>query len=81
MYCIYVWRPLMEASRTLENIRPPVVSRWSQKVNNCLRLQSQNILLHLLLNRQLTIWNIANVHVAKHNSVYNYIKRETKGIR
>ena len=65
MYCIYVWRPLMEASRTLENIRPPVVSRWSQKVNNCLRLQSQNILLHLLLNHQLTIWNIANVHVAK----------------
>ena len=49
MYCIYVWRPLMEASSTLENIRPPVVSRWSQKVNNCLRLQSQNILLHLLL--------------------------------
>ena len=81
MYCIYVWRPLMEASRTLENIRPPVVSRWSQKVNNCLTLQSQNILLHLLLNHQLTIWIIANVHVVKHNSVYNYLKGETKGIR
>ena len=81
MYCIYVWRPLMEAGRTLENIRPPVVSRWSQKVNNCLRLQSQSILLHLLLNHQLTIWNIANhVHVAKHNSVYNYLKRETKRV-
>ena len=70
----------MEASRTLENIRPPVVSRWSQKVDNCLRLQSQNILLHLFY--QLTIWNIAKVHVAKHNSVYNYlIKRETNGVR
>ena len=34
MYCIYVWRPIMEAISTLENIRPPVVSRWSQKVNN-----------------------------------------------
>ena len=32
MYCIYVWRPIMEAISTLENIRPPVVSRWSQKV-------------------------------------------------
>ena len=32
MYCIYVWRPIMEASRTLENIRSTVVSRWSQKV-------------------------------------------------
>ena len=81
MYCIYVWKPLMEASRTLENIRPPVVSRWSQKVNNCLRLQNQYILLHLLLHHQLTIRNMANVHVAKHNSVYNYKKRETKGIR
>ena len=38
----------MEASSTPENIWPPVVSRWSQKVNNCL-LQSLNILLHLLL--------------------------------
>ena len=81
MYCIYVWRPLTEASRTLENIRPLVVSIWSRKVNNCLRLQSQIILLHILLNHQLTIWNIANVHVAKHNSVYNYLKRETKGSR
>ena len=44
MDCIYVWRPIMEASSTLENIRPPVVSRWSRKVNNCLRLQCQNIL-------------------------------------
>ena len=79
MYCIYVWRPLMEASRTLENIRPPVVSRWSQKVNNFLRLQSQNILLHLLLNHQLTIWNIANVHVAMHNSVYNYKRGKLRG--
>ena len=41
MYCIYVWRPLMEASRTHENIRLPVVSRWSQKVNNCLKLESE----------------------------------------
>ena len=49
MYCIYVWRPLMEASSTLENIRPSVVSRWRQKVDNCLRLQSQNILLHLYI--------------------------------
>ena len=32
MYCIYVWRPLMEASSTFQNIRPPVVSRWSRKV-------------------------------------------------
>ena len=50
MYCIYVWRPIMEASSTLEDIMPPVVSRWSRKVqNNCLRLQCQNILLYLLL--------------------------------
>ena len=62
----------MEASGTLENIRLPVVSRWSQKVNNCLRLQSQNILLHLLLKYPLTIWNIANIHLVKHNSVYYY---------
>ena len=48
MYCIYVWRPIMEAISTLENIRPPVVSRWSQKVNNCLRLQCQNILLYII---------------------------------
>ena len=80
MYCIYVWRPLMEASSTLENIRPPFVFRWSQKVSNCLRLQSQKVLLHLLLKYPLTIWNIANVHVVKHNSVYNYLKRETKGV-
>ena len=32
MYCIYVWRPIMEASSTLENIRPPVVYRWSRKL-------------------------------------------------
>ena len=31
----------MEASSTLENIRPPVVSRWRQKVNNCLRLHAE----------------------------------------
>ena len=37
MHCIYVWRPLMEASSTLENIRPPVVSRLSRKLNNCLK--------------------------------------------
>ena len=80
MYCIYVWRPLMEASSTLENIRQPVVSRWSRKINNCLRLQSQNILLHLLLKYPLTVGNIANVHVVKHNSVYNYLKRESKGV-
>ena len=24
MYCIYVWRPIMEAISTLENIRPPI---------------------------------------------------------
>ena len=68
----------MEASSTLENIRPPVVSRWSQKVNGCLRLQSQNILSNLLLKYPLTIWTTANVHVVKHNSVYNYLKRDTK---
>ena len=56
MYCIYVWRPLMEASSTLEKIRLPVVSRWGQAVNSCLRLQSQSILLHLLLKYPLTIW-------------------------
>ena len=70
---------IMEASSTLENIRPPVVSWWSRKVNNCLRLQCQNILLYLLLKYSLTIWNIANVHVVKHNSVYNYLMSETKG--
>ena len=74
MYCIYVWRPIMEAISTLENIRPPVVSRWSQKVNNCLRLQCQNILLYIIIEYSLTIWNIANVHVVKHNSVYNSIR-------
>ena len=63
----------MEAISTLENIRPPVVSRWSQKVNNCLRLQCQNILLYIIIEYSLTIWNIANVHVIKHNSVYNYL--------
>ena len=52
------------------------------KVNNCLRLQCQNTLLHLLLKYPLTIWNIANVHVVKHNSVYNYLMGggETKGV-
>ena len=69
----------MEASSTLEDIRPPVVSD-RQKVNNCLRLKNQNILLHLLLKYLLTISNIANVHVVKHNSVYNYLKWETKGV-
>ena len=63
MYCMYVWRTIMEASSTLENIRPPVVSRWGRKVNNCLRLQCQNILLYLSLKYPLTIWNTANVHV------------------
>ena len=24
MYCIHVWRPIMEASSTLENIRPGI---------------------------------------------------------
>ena len=48
MYCIYVWRQIMEAY-WLENIRPPVVSRWSRKVNNCLRLQCQNILLYIII--------------------------------
>ena len=72
MYCIYVWRPIMEASSTLEKIRPPVVSGWSRKVNNRLRLQYQNMLSYLLLKYPLTIWNKANVHVGKHNSVYNY---------
>ena len=79
MYCIYVWRPIMEAISTLENIRPPVVSRWSQKVKNCLRLQCQNILLYIIIEYSLSIWNIANVHVVKHNSVYNYLVGETKG--
>ena len=46
-----------------------------------LRLQSQNILLYLLLKYPLTIWNIANVHVLKHNSVYNYLKRETIAVQ
>ena len=49
MYCIYVWRPIMETISTLENIRPPVVSRWSQEVNNYLRLQCQNILLYIII--------------------------------
>ena len=82
MYCIYVGRPIMEASSTLEDIRPPVVSRWSRKVkNNCLRLQCHNILLYLLLKYQLTIRIITNViHVVKHNSVYNYLVRDTKGL-
>ena len=80
MYCIYVWRPIMEASSTIENIRPPIVSRWSRKVNNCLPLQCQNILLYLLLKYPLIIWNIANVHVVKHNSVHNYSMGETKGV-
>ena len=83
MYCIYVWRPIMEASSTLMDMKPPVVSRWSQKVkNNCLRLQCQNILLYLLLKYPLTIWNMANVvHVVKHiNSVYNYLMRDTKRV-
>ena len=72
----------MEASSTLEDIRPPVVSRWSQKMKmNCLRLQCQKILLYLLLKYPLTIWNIANVHVVKHNSVYNYLMRDTKEVR
>ena len=39
----------MEAISTLENIRPSVVSRWSRKVNNCLRLQCQNILLYSII--------------------------------
>ena len=42
-------RPIMEASSTLENIRSPVVSRLSRKVNNCLRLQCQNILLYIFI--------------------------------
>ena len=49
MNCIYVWRPIMEASSTLENISPSVVSRWSRKVNNCLGLQCQNILLYIII--------------------------------
>ena len=49
MYCTNVWRPIMEAISTLENITPPVVSRWSRKVNNCLRLQCQNILLYIII--------------------------------
>ena len=39
----------MEAISTLENIRPPAVSRWSRKVNNCFRLQCQNILLYIII--------------------------------
>ena len=69
----------MEAISTLENIRLPVVSRWSQKVNNCLRLQCQNILLYIIIEYSLTIWNIANVHVVKHNSVYNYLVGKLRG--
>ena len=69
----------MEATSTLEDIKPPVVSRWNRKVkHNCLRLPCQNILLYLLLKYPLTIWNIANVHVVKHNSVYNYLMKDTK---
>ena len=31
-YVLYLcMEPIMEASSTLENIRPPVVSRWSRK--------------------------------------------------
>ena len=56
MYCIYVWRPIMEAISTLENIRPPVVSRWSRKVNNCLRLQCQNILLYIIIEVRIRIF-------------------------
>ena len=71
----------MEASSTLEDIMPPVVSRWSRKIkNNWLRLQCQNMMLYLLLKYPLTIRNIANAHVAKHNSVYNYLMRDTKGM-
>ena len=75
----------MEASSTLEDIRPPVVSRRGRKVkHNCLRLQCHNILLYcytvILLKYQLIIWNIADVvHVVKHNSVYNYLMRDTMG--
>ena len=53
----------MKASSTLENIRPPVVSRWNEKVNNGMMLQCQNILLYSLLQYLLTILNIANVHL------------------
>ena len=49
MHFIYVWRPIMEGISMLENIRPPVVSRWSRKVNICLRLQCQNILLYIII--------------------------------
>ena len=56
MYCIYVWRPIMEAISTLENIRPPVVSRWNREVNNCLRLQCQNILLYIIIEVFVDNW-------------------------
>ena len=55
-------------------------TRWSQNVNHRLRLQSQNILLYLFLKYPLKIWNIANVYVVKHNSLYDYLMRETKGV-
>ena len=57
----------MEASSTLENIRPPVVSRWSRKVkNNCMRFQCQNILLYLLLTYPLQGWG--QVQLTKYSS-------------
>ena len=34
----------------------------------------------LIMKYPLTIRNIANEHVVKHNSVYNYLMRETKGV-
>ena len=63
MYCMHVWRPIMEASSTIENIMPPVVSKWNEKVNNGMKLQCQNILFYSLLQYLLTILNIANVHL------------------
>ena len=71
----------MEASSTLEDIRLPVFSRWIRKIkNNWLRLQCQNMMLYLLSKYPLTIRNIANAHVAKHNSVYNYLMRDIKEV-
>ena len=69
----------MEAISTLENIRPPVVSRWSQKVKKLFEVTMSEYTVIFIIEYSLTIWNIANVHVVKHNSVYNYLVGETKG--
>ena len=40
---------------------------------------SEYTVIYIIIEYSLTIWNIANVHVVKHNNVYNYLVGETKG--